>query len=73
LFEGGYFEQHSNLYSPVGYFVRNDTFYKVENDFPRIIENEIRSGVGDVKYSIILSQCGSYSQPEEEVFENLSL
>ena len=73
LFEGGYFEQHSNLYSSIGYFVRNDTFYKVENDFPRIMENEIRSGVGDVKYSIILSQCGSYSQPEQAVFENLSL
>jgi hypothetical protein len=73
LFEGGYFEQHSNLYSSIGYFVRNDTFYKVENDFPRIMENEIRSGVGDVKYSVILSQCGSYSQPEQAVFENLSL
>lgn len=73
LFEGGYFEQHSNLYSSIGYFVRNDTFYKVENDFPRIMENEIRSGVGDVKYSVILSQCGSYSQPGQSVFENLSL
>ena len=26
---------------------------KVENDFPRIEENDIRMGVGDVKYSII--------------------
>ena len=73
LFEGGYFEQHGNLYSSIGYFVRNDTFYRVENNFPRIMENEIRSGVGDVKYSIILSQCGSYSQPEQTVFENLIL
>lgn len=71
LFEGGYFEQHSNLYSSIGYFVRNDTFYKVENNFPRIMENEIRSGVGDVKYSIILSQCDAYSRLQQSVFEKL--
>jgi hypothetical protein len=71
LYEGGYFEQHKDLYASTGYFIRNDTFYRVFNDFPRIEENEIRSGVGDVKYSIILSQCDIYKQTEEFVFENL--
>ena len=73
LYEGGYFEQHKDLYASTGYFIRNDTFYKVFNDFPRIEENEIRSGVGDVKYSIILSQCETYKQTEEFVFQNLIL
>lgn len=73
LYEAGYFVHHYNLYDSVGYFVRNDTFYKVENDFPRIQENEIRSGVGDIKYSIILSHCETYKQTTEIVFETLVL
>ena len=72
LFEGGYFEQHSPLYDSLGYFIRQDSFYRVEGDFPRIQENEIRSGVGDVKYSIIISQCQSYKLLEETVFKTLT-
>ena len=73
LYEAGYFDHHIGLYDSTGYFIRQDTFYKVENNFPRIQENEIRSGVGDVKYSIILSQCEAYKQPEVSVFENLTV
>lgn len=73
LFEAGYFEQHFILYDSVGYFIRQETFYLVENDFPRIQENEIRNGVGDVKYSIIISQCENYKQSEESVFKNLTV
>ena len=43
--------------------------YKVENDFPRIQENEIRVGVGDVKYSIILSQCKYFIIDVNRVFK----
>ena len=73
LFEAGYFDQHTTLYDSIGYFVRQDKFYIVENDFPRIQEGEIRPGVGDVKYSIIVSQCEAYGQSEKCVFENLTL
>jgi hypothetical protein len=72
LYEAGYFERHFALYDSIGYFIRQDTFYLVENDFPRIQENEIRNGVGDVKYSIIVSQCENYKQSEEFVFKNLT-
>lgn len=72
LYEAGYFTQHSHMYDSIGYFIRQDTFYLVENDFPRIQENEIRNGVGGVKYSIIVSQCEKYEQSEEFVFKNLT-
>lgn len=71
LYEAGYFEQHFTLYDSIGYLIRQETFYIVENEFPRIQENEIRSGVGDVKYSIIVSQCEAFKQTEESVFETL--
>jgi len=73
LYEAGYFEQHISFYDSTGYFIRQDTFYEVSGNFPRIQENEIRAGVGDVKYSIILSQCDNYKQTDISVFENLSV
>jgi hypothetical protein len=73
LYEAGYFEQHFALYDSIGYFIRQDTFYIVENEFPRIQENEIRSGVGDVKYSIIVSQCEAFRQTQQSVFETLTI
>ncbi len=73
LYEAGYFEHQANLYSNTGYFIRQDAFYRVTDNFPRIQENEIRSGVGDVKYSIILSNCKDYEESEHSVFENLTI
>jgi hypothetical protein len=71
LLEAGYFGQHTSLYESTGYFIRDDVFYKVENDFPRIEENNIRDGVGDVKYTIILSHCSPYTLSEQEVFQTV--
>lgn len=68
IYEVGYFDQQRSLYEETGYFVRENTFYKVENDFPRIEENDLRPGVGDVKYSIIASQCTSFIKDEITVF-----
>jgi len=71
LLEGGYFDQHKDIYESAGYFIRQEIFYKVENDFPRIEESDIRSGVGDVKYSIVISLCSDYIRTEQELFQTL--
>lgn len=71
IYEVGYFELQRNLYETIGYHIRQDKFYKVEKDFPRIEENDLRIGVGDVKYSIILSQCEPFSISESEVFHTV--
>lgn len=73
LYEAGYFEHHFDLYNEVGYFIRQEKFYTVEGEFPRIMENEIKSGVGDVKYSIILSQCEAFIETEQSIFETLTI
>ena len=73
IYEVGYFEFQRSLYNIVGYFIRQDVFYKIENEFPRIQENEIRVGVGDVKYSIILSQCLDFVKDEALVFDTIKL
>lgn len=69
LIEAGYFDIHRQLYENAGYFIRQEVFYKVENDFPRIEEKDIRNGVGDVKYSIVISQCTEFIIDEDETFQ----
>lgn len=71
LLEAGYFDHHRNIYDKTGYFIRQDFFYKVEKNFPRIEENDIRDGVGDVKYSIVISQCSGFKRTDEQVFKSL--
>ena len=71
--EVGYFEKHKPLYDSTGYFIRQDLFYKVEKEFPRIEESDIRKGVGDVKYTIIVSQCSKFIKTELEVIQELKI
>lgn len=73
LLNAGYFDQHKNLYEHHGYFIRQNVFYKVENEFPRIEEADIRNGVGDVKYSIMVSQCTDFIKTPRQVFNTLIL
>ncbi len=72
LLEAGYFNHHRDIYKDIGYFIRQDAFYKIEGEFPRIEENEIKRGVGDVKYSIIVDNCQNYLTTETEVLTNLN-
>lgn len=51
----GYFEHQRDHYQNVSYIVRDESFYFVKDKFPRIEEHDLMKGVGDVKYSIILS------------------
>lgn len=71
LFEAGYFDKDSSYYQSKGYFIRQAVFYKVENEFPRIEEKDISFGVGDVKYTIIVSNCQNYIKATNDVFTNL--
>jgi hypothetical protein len=56
LYEYGYFESDESLYDNRGYNIRQENYYHVNGNFPRIKESQISKGVGDVNYSIILSE-----------------
>jgi hypothetical protein len=71
LFETEYLDKHAPFYQDRFYQTRNENFYKIENDFPRIRENELRGGVSDVKYSIILAMCDEYSISENQLFNTV--
>lgn len=71
LLQGGYFLHHVPRYEVTGYHIRNEVFYNVRDSFPRIGEADVRAGVGDVKYSIILSTHSEYSISESFVFDTI--
>jgi len=71
LINVGYFDIHQHLYSDMGYFIRQENYYDVKGDFPRIQEKDLMRGVGDVKYSIIVADCLSYIVPENLLFERI--
>lgn len=73
LLQACFFEYHRHLYESIGYFIRQEIFYKIEKEFPRIEEKDIRNGVGDVKYSIILSQCSAFIKSEQEIFKTTTI
>lgn len=65
LIEAGYLDAHSVLYQNPGYAVREQNFFRVADGFPRIVERDLRSGVGDVHYSVSVAECRHFlSSPE---------
>jgi hypothetical protein len=67
LFEVGYLDIHTPHYEQIGYTEREVNYFKVEGDFPRIVEADLRNGVGDVRYTISVAECRRFSLPEFEV------
>jgi hypothetical protein len=67
LFTCGYFDSHRDLYNQTGYYIRGDHFYRVEKDFPRVEEGDLRPGVGDLRYTIIVSYMDSCRINETDV------
>lgn len=67
LFEVGYLDIHTPRYEEIGYTQREVNYFKVEGDFPRIIETDLRNGVGDVRYTISVAECKRFSLPELDV------
>lgn len=73
LFESGYLDSQESLYENKAYQMRSETVYIVNKEFPRIREDELRGGVCDVKYSIVLVMCEDYIVSINEFFNNIKL
>jgi hypothetical protein len=59
----GYVDADAALYS-TRFAIRSHHFFAVVDQFPRIVEKDLRPGVGEVRYSILFSECERYSIPE---------
>lgn len=59
LIDEGYISVHEGFYRS-GYAFRAVRAYRVGPGFPRILEADLKVGVGDVSYSVVLSSCESF-------------
>lgn len=71
LVVAGYLNCHAELYELKQYTHREINYFEVRDQFPRIVESELRTGVGNVKYSINVSECMNYRISEEEVLTRI--
>ena len=60
LIEAGYLDSHSELYSDTQYRHRETKFFKVTNGFPRIAARDLRGGISECSYKVLLTACASY-------------
>lgn len=67
LFEVGYLDSHASRYGHTGYTIRAMNYFKVEGDFPRIVEADLRNGIGDVRYTISVAECKRFTIAEADV------
>lgn len=71
LLEAGYFSHHHDEYEEKGYSIRQESIYRITDDFPKITENMIPAGVGDVRYSLIVSANESWVTEENKLFDQI--
>lgn len=68
ILEAGYLDEQAYLYANRCYKIRDEHYYQIKGNFPRVKEDELRDGVSDVKYAIALAMCSGYSIPENKIF-----
>jgi len=66
LLQSGYADLDASRYA-LRFAMRSEHFFDVKDHFPRIVEADLRRGVGDVRYSILYSECERYELGENEV------
>jgi hypothetical protein len=71
LGEAGYLDAHAPRYT-TGYTLRRVGAYRVEEGFPRIIERDLPDGVGDVRYSVAVTECRDWERELDEVVARLT-
>ena len=72
LADAGYFDHHRDLYDEQSYMIKQENCYEVKGEFPRIQPDEIRAGVGDLRYTINVVDCLPWNIPESELFNKIS-
>ena len=71
LLEAGFLQTQAAQYESVRYHVRGTHLFQVKGAFPRIIEADLKPGVGAVKYSISVAECRHFAVTEDVLKSHL--
>ena len=71
LLDVGYLDSDDHLYSHESYSIRETNAFRVGPGFPRLVEASLPHGVGDLHYSITVSECDPFRIPIPELVDLL--
>ncbi len=57
----GFIDAHRDRYAHTTYTVRQASVFHVRDDFPRLVETKLPTGVGNVRYSVAVSECTRFA------------
>jgi hypothetical protein len=63
----GYLKSDNDLYTEPRYEIRARRYYEVNGAFPRLVEADLREGVGQVRYAVSLAACAEYETSRSDV------
>lgn len=66
----GYFDEVADNYT-TGYYERDRYCFALEDDFPKIIKEDVPLGVSDLTYKVSIALCMPYAQEMKSVFKVL--
>ena len=55
----GFNEVHGDKYT-IGFSIQEMKFFEIVEEFPRILQRNLPDGIGDLKYSIVVSACNPF-------------
>lgn len=67
LMQAGYLESQSDLYQSPSYKIQDARFYAVRDHFPRLTDENLPEGVGDISYSIIPSDLSDFEVASDDL------
>jgi hypothetical protein len=67
LLQVGYDETQRELYKDTHYAVRQESLFEIRSDFPRLIESDLRLGVGNLKYTVDLAACEPFRHALDDI------
>lgn len=70
LLRTGYLDEHEKYYSKNRYIFKKEYMFRVDEGFPCITDPP--EGIGDVKYSIVISSCVDFNKDIQESMEVLT-
>ena len=72
LLDRGWLDTHANRYEGRRWTVRSEHTYQVRRGFPRLVEVDLPTGVGDVNFAVSLAACEPFAAPVSMMLGALS-
>jgi hypothetical protein len=72
LLEAGYFDADAPRYEGRCFTLRREMSFRVRRGFPRVVEDDLPAGIGDVNYALDLVACEPFTVPTASILKILN-